>query len=254
MVKTRKKLKPKQRVSGTGSREAYSGGYSRRVNREKKKVVNQAIIMVVVSIVILLTFIFVIIPGFFKITENFFDSSTPFQQVDEIAPQVPIVSAPMVATSSANIKITGFGEPESELILILNGRKSDSIEIESDGSFEIGLVLEEGDNTISAYSIDKAGNESSVTREYKTLLDSKAPELEIIEPSDGSLFESRANQSITLKGKTDADAKIYVNKRVVFPNSDGEFEYTLRLEEGENKVEVLAEDKAKNSTKNYWEK
>ena len=109
--------------------------------------------------------------------------------------------------------------------------------------------MEEGDNTISAYSIDEAENESSMTREYKTLLDTKAPELEILEPGDGDSFESRANQSITLKGKTDVGAKIYVNKRAVFPNSDGEFKHTIRLEEGENKIEVLAEDKAKNSTK-----
>jgi uncharacterized protein YfaP (DUF2135 family) len=244
MAKTRKRIKPKTR-----NVTASSGTYSRRVHREKKKVMNQTITIVVVAIVILLAFIFVIIPGFFRITSDFFDSSTPFQQADEIAPQVPIISAPPTATSSASIKVTGFGEPESELILVLNGRKDDSIKIESDGSFEVEVVLEEGENNISAYSIDEAENESTVTREYKTLLDTEPPELEIIEPVDGSLFQSRANQSITLKGKTDVGSRIYVNKRVVFPDSEGEFEHTFRLEEGENKIEVVSEDKAKNSAK-----
>lgn len=250
MAKSRRRNNSKSIYTNSRSYSASSlGGFSRRVNREKKKVVNQSVVLIGFSILILIAFVFVIIPGFFKLTSNFFDSSTPFQQKDEIAPQVPIISAPPTATSSASIKISGFGEPKSELVLILNGQKEDSIEINEDGSFELGIQLDEGKNTIVAYSIDKAENESILTREYETLLDTKAPLLEISEPENGTTFESRANQSITLKGKTDPDTKIYVNKRVVFPNSDGDFEHTLRLEEGENKIEVKSEDKAKNSVK-----
>lgn len=241
MVKIRRKINQHARESG--------GVYSRRVSSEKKKVVHQTVILLLVAFVVLLAFIFIVIPGFFKITGDFFDSSTPFQQVDNIAPQVPIISAPPTATSSANLKITGFGEPESDLILVVNGKKDDSIKISDDGSFEIGLILDEGENLISAYSVDEAKNESSITREYKTLLDTEAPKLEIIEPADGSSFESRSKQSINLIGKTDSGAKIYINKRVVFPNDDGEFEHTILLVEGDNKIEVQAEDKAKNSTK-----
>jgi len=219
------------------------------MNSEKKKVIRQTITIVAVAIVVLLVFIFIIIPGFFKLTGDFFDSSTPFQQSDEIAPQVPIFSAPPAATSSANIKVTGFGEPESELILVLNGRKNDSITINEDGSFEIGLLLDEGENTIAAYSVDKAENESTTTRDYITILDTEAPNLEILEPADGSSFESRINQSITLKGKTDVGVKVYINNRVVFPNDEGEFEHSILLAEGENKIEVHVEDKAKNATK-----
>ncbi len=241
MVKTRRRIKPRPRPS--------SGVYSRRVNSERKKVMTQTITLAIIAILVLLSFVFIIIPGFFRITGDFFDSSTPFQQLDDIAPQVPIISAPPAATSSANIKITGFGEPESTLVLVMNGRKDDSIKIADDGSFEIGIILDEGENTISAYSVDQAENESSITREYISILDTSAPSLEITEPESGTSFESRSNQSIIIKGKTDAGAKVYFNKRVAFPNADGEFEHSYRLEEGENKVEVLAEDKAKNSTK-----
>lgn len=229
-------------------RGASNMGTSRRFNREKKKVMRQTIIMAIVSIIVLLIFIFVIIPGFFRLTTNFFDSSNPFQQSDNIAPQVPLISSPVTATSSAKLKVVGFGEPESDLIVVLNGSKEEPLKISEDGSFELDITLDEGENTISAYSIDKAENESGLTRDYIVLLDTSVPKLEISEPEDGASFESRANQSVTLKGSTDTDAKIYVNRRVVFPNDEGDFEHTLRLEEGENTIEIKAEDKAKNST------
>lgn len=250
MSKIRRRINPISRILNTSSyKNTPSGVYSRRMNSEKKKVVHQTITIVVIAIVVLLAFVFIIIPGFFKLTGDFFDSSTPFQQADMIAPQVPILSAPPAATSSANIKVTGFGEPESDLILVLNGRKDDSIKINEDGSFEIGIILDEGENIIAAYSVDKAENESAATRDYNTLLDTQAPSLEILEPADGTSFESRAKQSINLKGKTDVGAKIYINNRVVFPNDEGLFEHSILLVEGENKIEVHAEDKAKNSTK-----
>lgn len=230
----------------------YSGVSSRKVRKEKKKVLSQSIIMIGVAVVLFLTFIFVIIPNFFNFVSNFLDSSTPFQEVDDIAPQIPIISAPVSATNSAQLSISGYGEPESEVILVQNGMKKDAIKIAEDGSFSFDLQLEEGENKISAYSVDAAENESAVTKEYITVLDTNAPSIEISDPADGSSFETRSNQSITITGKTDdndAGVKVYINGRLVFPKSDGTFSYTYRLEEGENKLEVLAQDKAGNSNK-----
>lgn len=230
----------------------YSATPSRRVRREKKKVMSQSIMMIGVAIVLFFTFIFVIIPNFFNFITNFLDSSTPFQETDETAPQIPIVSAPINATNSAELKITGYGEPESFVIFVINGEKQEKVTISEEGSFEVPIILEDGENKISAYSIDEAKNESSTTKDYITLFDNKAPSIEIIEPADGSKFETRANQSISINGKTDEDevgTKIYINDRVVFPKADGSFSYTYRLNEGENKLEIRAQDKAGNSNK-----
>ncbi len=230
----------------------YSGVPSRKVRREKKKVMSQSILMIGVAIILFFTFIFVIIPGFFNFVTNFLDSSTPFQETDEIAPQIPILSAPISATNSAQLKLTGYGEPESFVVVVFNGSKEEKITVNKDGSFEVPLTLTEGENKISAYSIDKAENESSVTKEYSTLFDAKAPTIEIVEPKDGTSFQSRANQSITINGKTDENetgTKIYINEKLVFPKPDGTFSYVYRLNEGENKVEVRAQDKAGNSNK-----
>ncbi|GIK83780.1 MAG: hypothetical protein BroJett025_04020 [Patescibacteria group bacterium] len=213
---------------------------------------SQSVMMIGVAVVLFFTFIFVIIPNFFNFITNFLDSSTPFQETDDIPPQIPIISAPVSATNSAELKITGFGEPESFVVFVLNGAKEDKVTITQDGSFEVPLTLSEGENKISAYSVDKADNESAVTKEYITVFDAKPPSIEVTEPADGSSFETRANQSITIKGKTDADdpgIKIYISGRLVFPKDDGSFSYVYRLNEGENKLEIIAQDKAGNSNK-----
>lgn len=246
--KSRSRIKRKTTVGSS----SYSSTPSRRIRREKKKVMSQSIMMIIVAIALFLTFIFVIIPNFFNFITNFLDSSTPFQEVDDIAPQIPIISAPANATNSGQIKISGYGEPEASVIFVINGSKQDKITILEDGSFEAPINLEEGENKISAYSVDAAENESSQTKDYITFFDTKAPNIEITEPEDGASFETRNNQSITIKGKTGEDelgTKIYINDRVVFPKEDGSFSYTLRLNEGENLVEVRAQDKAGNSNK-----
>jgi len=219
MRRKRKKIKTRVKRSGVEKNHLpSSSAYSRRVNREKKKLVKQTLFLI-------------------------------FQDVDEIAPQVPIISAPLVATSSASMSITGFGEPESELILVLNGEKNEAVTISDDGSFEVNISLDDGENTITAYSRDEAKNESSVTREYRVMLDTKAPKLEISKPENEASFEGRSNQDVVLEGVTDKDVKVYVNAHIVFPDDEGKFKYTLYLNEGDNEVEIVAKDKAGNSTK-----
>jgi len=242
----------KSRLNSTVGSSSYTSTPSRRVRREKKKVMSQSIMMIAVAFVLFFTFIFVIIPNFFNFITNFLDSSTPFQEVDDIAPQIPIISAPINATNSAQINISGFGEPESSVIFVINGSKQDKITINEDGSFEVPITLESGENKISAYSVDEAENESSTTKDYITIFDNKPPSIEIIDPEDGASFETRSKQSITIQGKTDENeigTKVYINDRVVFPKEDGSFSYTYRLDEGENLLEVKAQDKAGNTNK-----
>lgn len=223
---------------------------SRRIQKEKKKLLAQTFMYIGIAIVVLVMFIFLILPGFFSLITKLFDSSTPFAPEDKIPPQVPIISAPVPATNSASLKITGFGEPKSDLIFVLNNRNMSPEKIKEDGSFEKEITLELGENVLRAYSIDEAKNESSVTKDYKISYDNAPPELANIEPANDSSFETKNNQNITIKGevKDETEVKIYINKRLVLPK-EGKFSYDLRLNEGENKIEIEAIDKALNTTK-----
>lgn len=221
---------------------------SRRVRTEKKKAMRQTFALLGFAIATLLVFIFVIIPIFINGFNSFLDSSNPFEPSDTIPPQVPIISAPVEATFSAQIAVRGFGEPESKLIFVLNGEKYDELTIAEDGTFESELELVEGENTIAAYSIDEAGNESELSKTFTTLQDSTDPLLDVSGIEDGLTVETRKNQNFSVEGVTDPDAKVYVNGRVVFPNSEGNFKQSVLLAEGENILVIEAVDKAGNTT------
>jgi hypothetical protein len=243
------RIRKRRNMSSTSS---YSRLPSRRVRKEKKKVMTQSVMMIGVSILLGLAFIFVIIPNFVNFFTNILDSSSPFQEIDKIPPQIPIISTPISATNSADLKISGFGEPESFVVFIINGSKQDQITIKEDGSFEVDVVLNEGENRISAYSIDQSENESSTTKDYLTIFDNKAPEIKNIDPPDGTEIQSRANESMIIKGelgKNEIGTKIFINGRTIFPKSDGTFAHIYQLQEGDNKIEIIAQDKAGNSSK-----
>lgn len=221
---------------------------SRKVRKEKQKAVRQTVALLGFAVVTLLVFVFIIIPIFINGFNSFLDSSNPFEQEDKIPPQVPIISAPVEATFSAQIAVSGFGEPESKLIFILNGEKFDELTIAEDGTFEAELDLIEGENTIAAYSVDEAGNESEVSRTFTTLQDATDPLLDVSNIEDGMTVETRKNQNFSVEGTTDPGAKVYINGRVVFPNSEGGFRQSVLLAEGENILLIEAVDKAGNRT------
>ncbi len=221
---------------------------SRKVRKEKKKALRQSLALLGVSALILLSFIFVIIPGFITGFNSFLDTSNPFQPSDVIPPQVPILSAPVDATFSAQISVVGFGEPESTLIFVLNGEPEPELTIGDDGSFERELQLIEGENTIAAYSIDESGNESEISKSFTTVFDSEPPLLDVSGIEDGLTVETKKNQNFTVSGKTDPGAKVYINGRVSFPTSEGDFSQKFLLNEGENTLTIEAIDKAGNKT------
>jgi hypothetical protein len=220
---------------------------SRLVKTERKRLLRQTLVLGGVSILLLLLFVFVVLPGFIRIVNRFLDQPV-WQQVDEIPPQVPQLAAPPAATNSARLVLTGYGEPESDLVVLVNNSRVAKEEITDEGDFEVIIQLEEGENRISTYAVDAAGNESALSREYIILLITTPPSLEINSPEEGKQFEGRQEQEITLEGTTDEQVRVYVNNRLTFPDEEGRFRQTVRLEEGENKIEIKAEDRAGNVT------
>ncbi len=223
---------------------------SSRLNAKKKKrLLKQMIILWSVSIIILVLFIFIIMPGairlFFKIIDK---TAAENQNKDDIPPQVPFIAAPPDATNSAQIKLSGYGEADSELIFIVNGNQKDKTRISADGSFNYELKLESGDNEIEIYSVDEAGNESRSSKIYNVILDRDPPELELEKPKDGDFIQYRKNQNTQVEGKTEAKAKIYLNGKLIFADSEGNFYSSYRLDQGKNELKFEIYDQAGNLT------
>lgn len=221
---------------------------SRLARKEQKKLSRQTFGMVFLSIVILLFFIFVLLPGGVRLFFSFLDSNTGIDNSDSIPPQVPILSAPLEATYSAMINLSGYAEPKSKVIVVLGGEKETEFIVDDDGSFSHDLDLSEGGNSFSLYSIDEAENESALTKTYSVFFDKDIPVIHVESPENGADIVAKKNQVLSITGNTEPGAKVYLNGRLIYAQNDGSFSSSYRLEEGENSLLFKAVDKAGNTS------
>lgn len=231
----------------------------RLAKKEQKKLIKQTLLIFIFTVFLLGGFFWLVLPNVVRLAFNFLDKDPIAKTEDTIPPQIPILSAPVEATNSALIKISGFGEVKSEVVLLLSGQEMERKKIDDQRQFEFEVELTEGENIITAYAIDEADNESLTSKKYNVLFDSTAPILTIETPANGSTITLRKNQLTTIKGKTESKAKVYVGGKLTFAGADGSFSTTYNLNEGENKIEIRAQDSAGNETKQelvvnfaYW--
>lgn len=67
------------------------------------------------------------------------------------------------------------------------------------------------------------------------------PELTIINPAEAQI--STDKKQITIKGKTNSEAKIYINNKNILKDNSGSFEELVNLKEGLNTITITAEKK-----------
>lgn len=221
---------------------------SRLVRKEQKKLTQQTLIFAALTIGIFLLFIFVIMPAVVRFFFSFIDKEGVFEPADSIPPQTPVLEAPISATNSASIQIKGIGEANTQVVILLNDQEKDKVEINSEGQFEYKLLLHKGDNDLTVYGLDEAGNESVKTRNYNILMDNEAPKIEIETPTDGEKIDLKKNEVIEVKGKTEEQAKVYINDHLTYAKSDGSFSSRYQLKEGDNVIKIKVIDKAGNTS------
>lgn len=220
---------------------------SRISRKQQQKIVRQTALIIAITISLLATFIFFIIPQFIRLADGFLNGSgSLIEEQDQVPPQTPVLAAPVAATNSASLPITGFGEAGSKVVLVVNGERLEDANINDRGEFKFTVPLTEGENELAVFGIDEAENESVQTREYRVLLDTQAPQIELESPRDGDNIELRKNQITTIKGTTESKAKVFINDRLVYAKSDGSFSMSFKLEEGENKLKFRVEDRSGN--------
>lgn len=166
------------------------------------------------------------------------DASLEPPQLDPLPP----------ATPSAYINITGRSfYPNVNAELFVNGKKYKDVAIDEDLDFEIKDVrLIEGENTIKIRT-EKDDKKSSFSEEFKILYIKEAPKLEISFPKNQESF-SKADQETTVRGNTEPENTVKVNDFIAIVSSDGSFSYVLKLQEGENKITVVAQNPAGQTT------
>lgn len=221
---------------------------SRLAKKEQKKLITQTALMFGLVVFLILAFLFFVLPNIVRVAFNVLDSDPIAKSEDTIPPQVPILSAPVEATHSAQISLSGYGEAKSEVILVLNGNEADKKTIADDGTFSFDVTLTEGENSLATFSKDAAQNESVLSKKFTVIMDATAPTIEIESPKDGDRITLRKNQITTIKGKTEPKARVFIDSRLVLADAEGNFQGSYNLQEGDNKIIIKATDAAGNQS------
>jgi flagellar hook assembly protein FlgD len=153
-------------------------------------------------------------------------------------PEVTI-SAPLNDEWISESLITVAGAVPAGATLKVNGQEAT---VSEDGLFEREIILQEGDNILRIEATDDVGNVA--TQEIIIHRKTTPPLLELNVENDAT-FQQAAVQII---GKTEPWAIVTVGGQVVTVSSLGEFQTTVNLQNGENLLQVVAQDQAGNTT------
>ncbi len=160
----------------------------------------------------------------------------------------PFLNDTFTATNSASITVSGNALKNQDIKLYVNGNYVTDTIADAFGAFTFDNVqLALGDNDIKAKAIDSNNKESDYSNILTITYVNKGPNLNISSPSDNQTI-SGGNKSIVVQGKTDTSAKVTVNGFWAIVDDQGNFSYTLPLQNGNNQISIVATDNAGNTT------
>jgi flagellar hook assembly protein FlgD len=153
-------------------------------------------------------------------------------------PEVTIVSPANGEWTNQNLlAVTGLVPPGTSIKV--NGQEA---VVAEDGQFQREVILQEGENLFRVEATDDVGN---VTSQELIIRRKTVPPALALNVDEGEVFQQSEVQII---GKTDPGALILVGGQTVAVSSLGEFQTTVNLLNGENLLDVLAQDQAGNTT------
>uniref|UniRef100_A0A7C4M327 Bacterial Ig domain-containing protein n=1 Tax=candidate division CPR3 bacterium TaxID=2268181 RepID=A0A7C4M327_UNCC3 len=157
----------------------------------------------------------------------------------------PTFDSTLEATNSSKITLSGYGEKEMIVKIIVNNKESITTKTDTEGKFIAkNVILTEGDNLITA-KIIKDKQESSLSSPLKIFYKKNPPKISIISPKDGEKIIG-GERNINLEGETDAGNRVTINDHLAIIDQDGRFTSPIILSDGENIVKIKVTDNAGN--------
>ncbi|MBS4174443.1 S8 family peptidase [Bacillus sp. FJAT-49736] len=158
---------------------------------------------------------------------------------------VPVITSPKDGTFTNEGKVTveGTASPTTDVNIYNNGTKVASTKVADNGKFSAEVALSEGDNVLTAKSSVASGS-TDASAPVKVVYDKTNPTLTIDSPKNN---DKTNRETVTVEGKVnDANldfVKVNGEKATV---TDGKYSKRILLEEGQNDIKVVAQDKAGN--------
>jgi len=220
----------------------------RLARKEESAVIKRIFWLSVISIVIVVIIFTVgisFLGKFADFLDNVFGNNTTVVSEGE-TPLPPVADTLPPTTNQHLITVSGFSTNSSKVEIYNFGQLVDEISVDN-SKFEFkDFRLDEGENKLSLKSFSPEGKTSDFSQEIIIIFDNKPPDLEVENPTDGQIFLQ--NNKIGVNGKTENNAQVFANGFLANVSTDGNFEVSIPLVEGENKIEIKAQDDAGNNT------
>ncbi len=157
---------------------------------------------------------------------------------------VDVTSIP-TATNSSSIMVSGSLLNFDLLQFFINGEKVKEVNVSTKDTFteKIG-DLTIGNNEIYLAAIAKDGNKEKKSTTFQVFYKKDKPRLDIKSPQDGSKV---SDSEINVIGSTDKETYVRVADSPVVVDAVGNFQTTVKLQAGDNKIRITAQDIAGNT-------
>ncbi len=165
-------------------------------------------------------------------------------RIDADAPNPPTLDQVTSPTATSPVIISGVSEPEAQINVFVNGVQAATTITDAMGIFSTLVILEEGNNEVTATAFDQFDNGPSLPSSPLTIkLDTTPPDT----PEIFELASPTSDTQITIQGRTEhySTVEISLNGQLAGKcqaNSYGMFSMELQLVEGENLIMARACD------------
>ncbi|WNB91295.1 S8 family serine peptidase [Bacillus sp. NEB1478] len=158
----------------------------------------------------------------------------------------PVITSPADGsfTNDENVTVSGTAAPTTTVKIFNNGEEVASAATTDEGTFSADLTLNDGANRLTAKAVTESGS-TDESAPVTVTLDQAKPRVTITSPTDGMKTN---RESVTVKGNVnEANLDwVKVNGQKAKVDADGNYSHRMLLDEGENVIKVVAQDKAGN--------
>ncbi|MBI2022267.1 cadherin-like beta sandwich domain-containing protein [Candidatus Daviesbacteria bacterium] len=179
---------------------------------------------------------------------NQFKTTTKKEVINDTVLPPPVLNIPFEATNTATIKISGYTKPNSKVEVYFDDELKETLESDSEGRFQTNFIdLALGTNNIYGITVSEDGGKSLPSKNIKLIYNNEQPKLEILEPSDQQLIKG-GDKKVKVSGKTEPNNAVTINGIFTVVNSDGNFSYTVSLNDGDNTITIVSTNEVGNKT------
>jgi flagellar hook assembly protein FlgD len=140
-------------------------------------------------------------------------------------------------TNEQLLTIEGQTRPDATLTV-----NNQSVKVNTDGSFQYQMILDQGDTILHFIATDSVGNIATLDRTVHLKLGASAIQLNIL---DGATV---ADPNLQLVGKVEPGSQVTVNGQAVAVGMLGDFQVVMPLNSGANTINIQSVDQAGNTT------